>query len=118
MKSRWPLPRGFWSALLSAALVMPLFAATALAQTGPGSEEGRKAFAGKRSPEQRRSFFEAWKAQHGSAPGGKTAASIAAIGTGNVGRASMVINGAGTVVHTKNFLGIAPGTTTSSEVDI
>ncbi|HEX4439517.1 MAG TPA: putative Ig domain-containing protein [Thermoanaerobaculia bacterium] len=77
---------------------------------GAGLESGRArpAFTIARTPEERRSLFEAWKKQH-SAQGGSVNARRASVIDGTVqsyvGRASMVINSAGTVLYTKNFLG-------------
>ena len=78
---------------------------------GPGLESGRtpKTFQLARTPEERRSLFEAWKKQHRPAPGAVSAPHAPAIDglapPPYVGRASMVINSAGTVLYTKNFLG-------------
>src|SRR6478609_4941084 len=104
----------FVSGAFAAALLTPAGAAAAGKGKGkgPGLESGRSrpAFTLARTPEERRSLFEAWKKQHRPAPGAVHApAAPATDGQAPppyVGRASMVINAAGTVLCTKNFLGV------------
>src|SRR5262245_16512149 len=110
MDSRKPYLRGV-GFLILAALALPVWTSDAQAAGGPKKKwmsAGRPAFSPERSPEQRRSLFEAWKKQHRSAPGStetrRTEVPGGAVAS-MVGRASMVINSAGTVVYTKNFIG-------------
>src|SRR4029077_12244973 len=97
--------------LLFAALALPLWTSDARAAGGPknkGASPGRPAFTLARTPEERRSLFEAWKKQHRTAAGSSVAKrteSPTGQLTPYVGRASMVINTAGTIVYTRNFLG-------------
>jgi len=108
MNSRKAYFRGVRLVLL-AALTLLLWSSAAQAGGGPkkkGLSSGRPAFSPARTPEERRSLFEAWKKQHRSAPGSTAAKRTEAPGGATmVGRASMVINSAGTVVYTKNFIG-------------
>ena len=104
----------FVSGAFAAALLTPAGAAAAGKGKGkgPGLESGRSrpAFTLARTPEERRSLFEAWKKQHRPAPGAVNAPAASATDgqapPPYVGRASMVINAAGTVLYTKNFLGV------------
>jgi len=108
----------FRNALFSAAVAIALLAPEAATadgkakgkRNGVGLDSGhaRPAFTLARTPEERSSLFEAWKKQHRPAPGSlATKATAAPGGTVQpiVGRAGMVINAAGTVLYTKNFLG-------------
>ncbi len=96
---------------LLAALALALSTPAVRAAGGPKGNSGgakRPAFSLARTPEERRSLFEAWKKQHQQAPGATAGMSAEAVAGGSipyVGRASMVINDAGTVLYTKNFLG-------------
>jgi hypothetical protein len=70
---------------------------------GKGAAGKKSAYAGVKDPEQQRSIFSEWQTLHTS---GLSIAAPALSGTltPDVGRASMVINAAGTVIYTKNFL--------------
>ena len=111
MHSRPGLLHGSWRAILAGILAAPLIVASASAGGPPAGAKRdahgskRPAFAGIPNPDERHSLLEAWKAKKTSAAGTMRGKSVAGVGVGEVGRASMVINGAGTVLYTKNFLG-------------
>ena len=101
------IARGVRLAFLTV-LTLSFSASLASAAGGPKGKgsPGRPAFSPARTAEERRSLFEAWKKQNGGAGGtARTRAKAAAGVTPYVGRASMGINAAGTVVYTRNFLG-------------
>lgn len=95
--------------VLLAALSLSLASAPARAASGAKGNNGgkRPPFSLARTAEERRSLFEAWKNQNPQTRSGIGASAPAVAGGGQpyVGRASMVINAAGTVVYTRNFLG-------------
>jgi hypothetical protein len=91
-------------ALVFGALVWSTIASLALAQGPPPgkgdrkSSENRPPYAGVKDPDERRSLIDAWRAWHKIAPALPGA-------TTDVGRASMVIDSANTVIFTSNTLG-------------
>ena len=95
-------------ALLVAAVALPLVSAVARADDQAPDTDGRKPFAGARSPEERHPLLDAWRARHDQTHQSSGAAlsrsPLAVGGTPIVGRASMVINSSNSVVYTKNFL--------------
>jgi hypothetical protein len=105
MHSPGVLPRWSRMALVVGAFLWSTLATFAVAQGPPPgkgdhkkSSENRPPYAGVKDPAERRSLLESWRSWHKSAP--------AAPGvTTDVGRASMVINSANTVIFTSNTLG-------------
>ncbi|MGH9443467.1 MAG: putative Ig domain-containing protein [Thermoanaerobaculia bacterium] len=112
---RQSLPRrvGRSISILFAAITALAVASSALAAGAHESATGRKPFAGKMTPDQRHPLLEAWKASKGSTDAPR--AKFATGGTPVVGRASMVINSAGSVAYTQNWLG---DTTNNCEIDL
>ncbi len=105
MSPRRNFSRGFWSSLLAIALSASVLAPAARAQDAESEKHDRggppaHAKGGKQA--ERGVTRPTWKSLRKSM---KTGNSINAVGTPDVGRASMVINIAGTVVYTKNFVG-------------
>ena len=113
------IARGVRLVLLTA-LALSFSASLASAAGGPKSKgsPGRPPFSPARTAEESRSLFEAWKKQHTGAGGTARTSAKAAAGIGvtpYVGRASMVINSAGTVLYTRNFLG--PNATCDPDIE-
>ena len=94
--------RRFWPLVLAAAFFATLGGPIARAEDAP--ERGGGPPHGKGKPGAHVSKRAAWKPQH--AAGVLNPKVIEATGPPYVGRAGMVINGAGTVAYTKNFLGL------------
>ena len=106
--------------LLAAAFALPVMTFVARADDQAPDTGGRKPFSGARSPEERHPLLDAWRARHdqthqssGSALG---RSALVVGGTPIVGRASMVINAANSVVYTKNFIGTAVGSTCDADM--
>jgi hypothetical protein len=96
--------------LLLALLAFPLSAPLAQAAGGPkgkGASPGRPPNSPARTPEEKRSAFEAWKKQRETRRGVPSSKSTQAPGGAPaiVGRAGMGINAAGTIIYTQNFRG-------------
>ena len=104
MTPRRTLPQALWSLVLAVALCTTFSGALAWAQDAH-AEKGRGGppSHAKGKGGQHASRQAAWKAQRTT---GKNPNVIDAVGPPYVGRASMVINAAGTVAYTKVFLGL------------
>ena len=105
MSPRRNFSRGVWSSLLAIALSASVLAPAARAQDAESEKHDRggpPAHAKGGKQEQRGANRSTWKSLRKSM---KTGQGITAVGTPDVGRASMVINAAGTVAYTKNFVG-------------
>ncbi len=91
--------------LLAAVFVSSSLAAPGRGSSGPGGAKPSGKIAG--GPQQRRTLMEAWK-QSQRARGGRAVKGAQAFGgSPSVGRPSMVINGSGSVLYTKQFAGSA-----------
>src|ERR1700687_4376408 len=87
--------------LFAAALALPVLGFVARGDDQAPEADGRKPFAGARSPEERHALLDAWKASRGQQKTSRAALSRTALAIGGlpiVGRASMVINASNTVV--------------------
>jgi hypothetical protein len=104
MNPRRTRSNGVWSVLLAIALSGLALGTVARAQDAAAEqgERGGPPAHAKGGKDERAVPRQTWKSLRKSA---RTGQSINAVGTPDVGRASMVINGAGTVAYTKNFVG-------------
>lgn len=93
-----------------AILVAAIFVSVSLASPGRGGEgrePGKPSGKNAGGPDQRRTLLQAWKQGRRVQAGRSPSSAQAFGGTAAVGRPSMVINNAGTVLYTKQFAGSA-----------